>query len=100
MTELIPSPSQVWVSLFISVVIDETVVSKLLHHKLMFLFFQLYKFGETVSIVFWTDTWRPESFFDKVKKNRQNGTHTLCLLGKCSAVSLESQYGVVILFLF
>ncbi|XP_009424757.1 diphthine methyl ester synthase isoform X4 [Pan troglodytes] len=41
---------------------------------------QLYKFGETVSIVFWTDTWRPESFFDKVKKNRQNGMHTLCLL--------------------
>ncbi|XP_049736203.1 diphthine methyl ester synthase isoform X4 [Elephas maximus indicus] len=44
---------------------------------------QLYKFGETVSIVFWTDTWRPESFFDKVKKNRQNGMHTLCLLGLC-----------------
>ncbi|GAB5575303.1 diphthine methyl ester synthase isoform X2 [Prionailurus iriomotensis] len=41
----------------------------------------LYKFGEMVSIVFWTDTWRPESFFDKVKKNRQNGMHTLCLLG-------------------
>lgn len=35
-----------------------------------------------MSIVFWTDTWRPESFFDKVKKNRQNGMHTLCLLGK------------------
>lgn len=41
---------------------------------------QLYNFGETVSIVFWTDTWKPESFFDKVKKNRQNGMHTLCLL--------------------
>ncbi|XP_059995479.1 diphthine methyl ester synthase isoform X1 [Lagenorhynchus albirostris] len=41
---------------------------------------QLYRFGETVSVVFWTDTWRPESFFDKVKKNRQNGMHTLCLL--------------------
>ncbi|XP_036739729.1 diphthine methyl ester synthase isoform X2 [Manis pentadactyla] len=41
---------------------------------------QLYKFGETVSVVFWTDTWRPESFFDKVKKNRQNSMHTLCLL--------------------
>ncbi|XP_059995482.1 diphthine methyl ester synthase isoform X3 [Lagenorhynchus albirostris] len=40
----------------------------------------LYRFGETVSVVFWTDTWRPESFFDKVKKNRQNGMHTLCLL--------------------
>lgn len=41
---------------------------------------QLYNFGETVSIVFWTDTWKPESFFDKIKKNRQNGMHTLCLL--------------------
>ncbi|XP_062835598.1 diphthine methyl ester synthase isoform X2 [Anolis carolinensis] len=41
---------------------------------------QLYNFGETVSIVFWTDTWKPESFFDKIVKNRRNGMHTLCLL--------------------
>uniref|UniRef100_A0ABM5G8Z3 diphthine methyl ester synthase n=1 Tax=Pogona vitticeps TaxID=103695 RepID=A0ABM5G8Z3_9SAUR len=41
---------------------------------------QLYNFGETVSIVFWTDTWKPESFFDKITKNRRNGMHTLCLL--------------------
>ncbi|XP_042320713.1 diphthine methyl ester synthase isoform X1 [Sceloporus undulatus] len=41
---------------------------------------QLYNFGETVSIVFWTDTWKPESFFDKIAKNRRNGMHTLCLL--------------------
>ncbi|XP_062308206.1 diphthine methyl ester synthase [Osmerus eperlanus] len=41
---------------------------------------QLYNFGETVSIVFWTDTWRPESFYDKIKKNRNMGMHTLCLL--------------------
>lgn len=40
---------------------------------------QLYKFGETISIVFWTDTWRPESLFNKVK-NRRNSTHTLSLL--------------------
>ncbi|KAM9244713.1 diphthine methyl ester synthase isoform 3-T4 [Dugong dugon] len=52
---------------------------------------QLYKFGETVSVVFWTDTWRPESFFDKVKKNRQNGMHTLCLLDiKVKEQSLEN----------
>ncbi|XP_075414942.1 diphthine methyl ester synthase isoform X2 [Tenrec ecaudatus] len=52
---------------------------------------QLYNFGETVSIVFWTDTWRPESFFDKVKKNRQNGMHTLCLLDiKVKEQSLEN----------
>ncbi|XP_015687093.1 diphthine methyl ester synthase isoform X2 [Protobothrops mucrosquamatus] len=41
---------------------------------------QLYNFGETVSIVFWTDMWKPESFFDKIIKNRKNGMHTLCLL--------------------
>ncbi|XP_006882513.1 PREDICTED: diphthine synthase [Elephantulus edwardii] len=52
---------------------------------------QLYRFGETVSIVFWTDTWRPESFFDKVKKNRQNDMHTLCLLDiKVKEQSLEN----------
>ncbi|XP_054644492.1 diphthine methyl ester synthase [Dunckerocampus dactyliophorus] len=41
---------------------------------------QLYNFGETVSVVFWTDTWRPESFYDKICKNRSAGLHTLCLL--------------------
>lgn len=41
---------------------------------------QLYNFGETVSVVFWTDSWRPESFFDKIMKNRRLGFHTLCLL--------------------
>ncbi|CAN9500716.1 unnamed protein product [Ophioblennius macclurei] len=41
---------------------------------------QLYNFGETVSFVFWTETWRPESFYDKICKNRTAGMHTLCLL--------------------
>ncbi|XP_026861359.2 diphthine methyl ester synthase [Electrophorus electricus] len=41
---------------------------------------QLYNFGETVSIVFWTDSWKPESFYDKIKRNREMGMHTLCLL--------------------
>ena len=41
---------------------------------------QIYNFGETVSIPFWTDTWKPESYFDKILRNRQNGNHTLCLL--------------------
>ncbi|KAF7646798.1 hypothetical protein LDENG_00182160, partial [Lucifuga dentata] len=41
---------------------------------------QLYNFGETVSVVFWTETWRPESFYDKICKNRKAGLHTLCLL--------------------
>uniref|UniRef100_A0A8C4RCX7 diphthine methyl ester synthase n=1 Tax=Eptatretus burgeri TaxID=7764 RepID=A0A8C4RCX7_EPTBU len=41
---------------------------------------QLYSFGETVSIVFWTETWNPESFYDKITRNRSMGLHTLCLL--------------------
>ncbi|CAD5211620.1 unnamed protein product [Bursaphelenchus okinawaensis] len=41
---------------------------------------QLYAFGEVVSIVMWTDTWKPESFYDKIAQNRERGLHTLCLL--------------------
>ncbi|KAG5850127.1 hypothetical protein ANANG_G00078930 [Anguilla anguilla] len=52
---------------------------------------QLYNFGETVSIVFWTDTWRPESFYDKIHRNRENGLHTLCLLDiKVKEQSMEN----------
>lgn len=42
---------------------------------------QLYNFGETISIPYWSDTWQPDSFYDKIKINRDNGLHTLCLLG-------------------
>lgn len=41
---------------------------------------QIYSFGETVSIPFWTDTWKPESFYDKILRNQANNFHTLCLL--------------------
>ena len=40
----------------------------------------LYKFGETVSIPYFTKTWKPLSFYDKIFKNRQNNLHTLLLL--------------------
>jgi len=41
---------------------------------------QLYRYGEAVSICFFTDTWRPDSWYDKIKKNRQIGLHTLVLM--------------------
>ena len=41
---------------------------------------QLYNFGQTVSMVFFTDTWRPASFYDRLKENHQIGLHTLVLL--------------------
>ncbi|CAI9731004.1 diphthine methyl ester synthase [Octopus vulgaris] len=52
---------------------------------------QLYKFGETVSICFWTDTWQPDSFYDKIASNREKGMHTLCLLDiKIKEQSIEN----------
>lgn len=52
---------------------------------------QLYRYGETISIVFFTDTWRPDSFYDKILSNRRLGLHTLCLLDiKVKEPSLES----------
>ncbi|XP_023017977.1 diphthine methyl ester synthase [Leptinotarsa decemlineata] len=41
---------------------------------------QLYSFGETISIPYWTENWKPDSFFEKITKNYQNKLHTLCLL--------------------
>ncbi|KAL1309322.1 hypothetical protein HN51_052020 [Arachis hypogaea] len=41
---------------------------------------QLYRYGETVSIPFFTGSWRPDSFYEKIHSNRTMGLHTLCLL--------------------
>ncbi len=37
---------------------------------------QLYNFGQTVSLVFFTDIWKP----DRIKENADLGLHTLVLL--------------------
>ena len=59
---------------------------------------QLYRFGHTISIVFFTgknpflgshfeynlqkkkDTWQPDSFYEHIVNNKAKGLHTLCLL--------------------
>ena len=41
---------------------------------------QLYRFGQAVSVVFFTQTWRPDSFYDRIKENATLGLHTLLLL--------------------
>jgi diphthine synthase len=40
----------------------------------------LYAFGQTISMVFFTDTWKPDSFYGRVKDNNGLGLHTLVLL--------------------
>lgn len=52
---------------------------------------QVYRFGEIVSIPFFTETWRPYSFYDKIKPNLDRGLHTLALLDiKVKEPTLES----------
>lgn len=54
---------------------------------------QLYHFGQTVSIPWWTETWRPASFYDKLGVNMQAGMHTLCLLDiKVKEISEENLF--------
>lgn len=52
---------------------------------------QLYRFGETVSIPYWNNDWRPNSFYEKIISNRQRDLHTLCLLDiKIKEPTIES----------
>lgn len=52
---------------------------------------QLYQFGQTVSLVFFTDSWKPDSFYQKVLENRRIGLHTLLLLDiKVKEQSIEN----------
>lgn len=40
----------------------------------------LYNFGQTVSMVFFTESWKPASFYDRIAENASLGFHTLMLL--------------------
>ncbi len=52
---------------------------------------QVYRFGEIVSIPFFTQTWRPTSFYQKIKQNAATGLHTLALLDiKVKEPTMES----------
>lgn len=52
---------------------------------------QLYNFGQTISMVFFTDNWRPDSWYDKILENRRIGLHTLVLLDiKVKEQSIEN----------
>lgn len=52
---------------------------------------QVYRFGEIISIPFFTQNWRPTSFYPKIRGNADRGLHTLCLLDiKVKEPTLES----------
>lgn len=52
---------------------------------------QLYNFGQAVSMVFFTDSWKPSSYYDRIKENAAIGLHTLLLLDiKVKEQSMEN----------
>ena len=51
----------------------------------------LYRFGQTTSIVFDDNNWLPDTPYKVIKKNKENGLHTLCLLDiKTAEPSIEN----------
>jgi diphthine synthase len=40
----------------------------------------VYKFGPTVTLTFWSEKYKPKAFIDSINRNIQNGQHTLVLL--------------------
>jgi diphthine synthase len=41
---------------------------------------QLYNFGQTLSLPFYTETWQPASWYDRLEENLKYGMHTCVLL--------------------
>lgn len=39
-----------------------------------------YLIGQTVSLPFYTESWKPDSWYDRVAENIEKGMHTLVLL--------------------
>jgi len=40
----------------------------------------VYKFGPTTTLAFWSDNYKPVSHIDVIKRNMEAGEHTMCLL--------------------
>lgn len=41
---------------------------------------QMYNFGQTLSLPFYTETWAPGSWYDRLEENLRVGMHTLVLV--------------------
>ena len=56
----------------------------------------LYRFGETVTVPYFTKNWRPYSFYNKIVNNFMNDFHTLVLLDiKVKEISEENFYNLL-----
>lgn len=61
----------------------------------------MYSFGQTLSLPFYTGTWRPDSWYPRLEENLRLGVHTLVLLDiKVREQSEENMARCVIFFCF
>ncbi|MBD3259537.1 diphthine synthase [Candidatus Woesearchaeota archaeon] len=65
--------------------IEKNIECKIVHNASIFSAIsgtglQLYKFGRTTSLVIPEKNWNPETAYDAIKENKENGLHTLVLL--------------------
>lgn len=61
----------------------------------------MYSFGQTLSLPFYTETWRPDSWYPRLEENLRLGVHTLVLLDiKVREQSEENMARCVIFFSF
>ena len=52
---------------------------------------QLYRFGQVLSLCYWTDSWQPDSWYPRLEANIKQGVHTLLLVDiKVKEVSFEN----------
>ena len=58
----------------------EVVHNASIHNAVASTGLQLYHFGQTVSVPFFRDEWRPDSFYDRLRVNAAAGLHSLVLL--------------------
>lgn len=59
----------------------------------------MYSFGQTLSLPFYTETWRPDSWYPRLEENLRLGVHTLVLLDiKVREQSEENMARCVIFF--
>ena len=57
----------------------------------------VYRFGPTTTVPFWTDKYKPKSFLDTISGNINNGQHTLALFDIRDGVpmKIKEAYGII-----
>lgn len=64
---------------------EKNIKTKIIHNSSIYTAIaetglQIYKFGRATTVTFWTDNYKPTSFYEIIKENQKQGLHTLVFL--------------------